>query len=95
MLATHVGFASPPNVVFQLLDDESVLLHLQTERYYVLNDVATRMWQLLTESGSYTNTLAGLLAEFDSDEATLRRDLDDLIARLTELQLIERTVAAG
>ena len=40
-----------PEALFQELDGETVLLNLQSERYYGLDDVGTRMWQLLAENG--------------------------------------------
>ena len=38
-----------PNVVAQDVDDEIVLLHMETEQYFSLDDVGTELWKLLTE----------------------------------------------
>src|SRR5213080_533291 len=38
----------PSNVLIRFLDQESVLLNLNTERYFGLDSVGTRMWQLVT-----------------------------------------------
>jgi hypothetical protein len=64
------------------------LLNLETERYYSLDDVATRMWQLLAEHGDVGTVVEQLLAEYDADKATLHRDLANLIAELAEEGLI-------
>jgi hypothetical protein len=75
-------------VSFQEIEGETVLLDLKAERYYVLDDVGTRCWQLLTEHGEVDRIVASMLAEFDVDEPTLRSDLDSLLARLSAAGLV-------
>jgi Coenzyme PQQ synthesis protein D (PqqD) len=77
-----------PNVVFQEVEGETVLLDLDSAHYYVLDDVGTRIWQLLTEHGDVEQVVSSMLAEFDVDEATLRTDLEALVARLTAAGLV-------
>ena len=77
-----------PDVLFRELDDEGVLLDLETEQYYTLDDIGVRMWQLLHENKDMEVVVATLLEEYDVDEATLRQDLAELIARLSEAGLI-------
>ena len=45
---------------------------------YVLDDIGTRIWQLLVEHGDVATVVEGLLAEYDVGEAVLNRDLTDL-----------------
>ncbi len=78
----------PEYVLCQVLENESVLLNLETEHYYGLDEVGTRMWQLLDEHGDVGVVLERLLAEYDVDEATLRRDLTNLVDELAEEGLI-------
>ena len=86
-LPTHVSLAS--NVIFQELDDESVLLNLTDEKYYALNEVGTRIWQLLNENSDVNSMVEQLLAEYDGvNETTLRADLADLIDKLSDVNLI-------
>ncbi len=80
--------AIPPDVLFQELEGEAVLLNLDTEHYYGLDEVGTRMWQLLAEHGDVATVAEQVLAEYDVDEATLHRDLADLIAELTDEGLL-------
>jgi len=77
-----------PDVLFRELDGEGVLLDLETEQYYTLDDIGVRMWQLLHENKEVELVVAPLLGEYDVDEATLRQDLAKLIARLSEAGLI-------
>jgi hypothetical protein len=74
--------------LFQEVEGELVLLDMQGERYYTLDDVGTRCWQLLADHGDIDRVVAAMLTEFDVDEATLRSDLDALIAKLSAAGLV-------
>jgi hypothetical protein len=80
-----------PEALFQELEGEAVLLNLQSERYYGLDDVGTRMWQLLAENGDVGAALTQLLREYDVDAAQLESDLAALIGRLAEAGLLSVT----
>lgn len=80
----------PDDVLMQRLpDDESVFLNLATEQYYGLNATGTAMWLALTETGSVDRAGARLRDEFEVDDETLHRDLEDFIRRFLEWGLIE------
>jgi hypothetical protein len=80
--------AVAPDIVFQDLKSETILLNLNNERYYGLDDVGTRMWQVLSEQGEVEVAIAQLAAEYDVDEATLRQDVAELIDNLGRAGLI-------
>ena len=46
----------PESVLFQELDGEAVLLHLESGVYFGLDPIGTRMWHLLEESESLQAT---------------------------------------
>ncbi len=72
----------------RFLDEESVLLNLETERYFGLDAVGTRMWQLVTSSPTIDAALAGLVDDYDAEPETLRADLAALLEHLVENGLI-------
>ncbi|MGD8625505.1 MAG: PqqD family protein [Anaerolineae bacterium] len=76
------------NTLFQEVGGEGVLLNLDTERYYVLDDVGMRMWQVLAEGGDVPAALEALLAEYEVDRQTLFQDLVRLIGELEEAGLL-------
>jgi Coenzyme PQQ synthesis protein D (PqqD) len=78
----------PTNVLIRFLDQESVLLNLNTERYFGLDSVGTRMWQLATSAPTIEFAYCQLIEEFDADPETLRSDLSDLLNHLVENGLI-------
>ena len=71
------------------LQEESVLLNLDNERYYGLDDVGTRMLSVLTSSDSVQSAWLRLIDEYDVDREVLRQDLVSLIERLQEQGLVE------
>jgi hypothetical protein len=76
------------SVLSQQINNECVLLDMDSEQYFGLDDVGARMWQVLSEDGDTEKALATLLAEFDTDEKTLRQDLIKLITELGNEKLI-------
>ena len=79
----------PENVLFRQLDDESVILHLDNEIYYGLDEVGTRMWTALTESENIQAAFNVLIDEFDVKPDTLQKDLGALIEKLLTKGLLE------
>ena len=77
-----------PDLLVQRMDDEIVMLSMEKDRYFGLNDVGARMWELLAEDGDVNAALSTLLVEYDVDAATLRRDLASLIAQCQEQGLV-------
>jgi Coenzyme PQQ synthesis protein D (PqqD) len=82
-------------VVFVEVEGEMVLMDGAGERYYALDDVGARFWQLLVERGEVDAAVAGMLDEYDVDEARLRADIDALIEQLAGAGLVVATDAAA
>ena len=77
-----------PEVLVQELDGEAVLLDLGSERYFGLDDVATRMWQHLLEHRRLDRVCEEMQKEYDVDEATLRADVLQLVKELIEAGIV-------
>ena len=76
------------DVLAQTVVGESVLLDLRSQKYFGLNEVGTRAWQLLQETGDVATIQAHLLAEYDVAPEQLERDLDELFGRLLAAGLV-------
>jgi hypothetical protein len=81
--------AAPAHVLVRYLDKESVLLNLETEQYFGLDETGTRMWQLITASPCIDSAYQELLAEFDVEPELLRANLTDLLSRLVDSGLLQ------
>ena len=79
----------PPHVLIRHLDGESVLLNLETERYFSLDATGTRMWELATLQASTQLAYEKLLEEFDVEPEALRTHLSELLSGLVENGLLQ------
>ena len=91
MLSFSDRVVVPVHVLIRHLDGESVLLNLETEKYFGLDATGTRMWKVATESESIEAAYATLLQEFEVEPETLRANLAELIARLIDNGLLKRS----
>jgi hypothetical protein len=78
----------PDDVLISNLQEESVILNLDSERYYGLDDVGTRMLSVLSTSNSIEAAYKLLLEEYDVDGEVLRRDLLSLVEQLIDQGLV-------
>lgn len=81
----------PQDVVFRSVDGEAVLLHLASGHYFSLNEVGTRIWELLSQDGSLRSAHAAMLQEYDVDADRLEADIVELAAALAEKGLVRMT----
>lgn len=81
--------AAPTHVLVRFLDQESVLLNLQTEQYFGLDETGTRMWQLVTTSPNIDAAYQELVAEYDVQPEMLRENLTELLGHLVEHGLLQ------
>ncbi len=88
-LSFNRSMRAPEHVLVRVLDDESVLLNLDNETYFGLDDVGTRIWALVTTTPSIQAAYEALLREYDVAPQVLRDDLEALLAELLENGLLE------
>lgn len=82
----------PEQVLARQLDDEMVILDLKSEHYFGLDDVGTAMWNEVTQAESIERAYQQLLEQFDVEPETLRTDLNDLVQKLVDSQLLEFSI---
>ena len=78
----------PEEVLFREIDGESVILNLDSGDYHGLDEVGTRIWIVLQDSGTIAEAYAQLLSEYDVDGETLKSDLSELLGELRDSGLI-------
>ena len=77
-----------PEVISQEVSGETVLLDLESENYFGLDEVGTRIWQLIKETNDLAAIYQTLLTEYDVSEERLQQDLDTLLGEITKLGLV-------
>jgi len=87
-LTNESRFSRSPEVVFQEISGETILLDLKAEHYYGLNDVGGRFWELAGEGLAFSLIVSTMGSEFDVSEDQLRADLTELIEDLRVQELL-------
>jgi hypothetical protein len=72
----------PDHVLFRDLEGEAVLLNIDTETYFGLDDVGARMWTVLAESESIQAAFDRLLEDYEVSREVLHTDLSKLVEDL-------------
>ncbi len=80
--------ATPAHVLVRFVDREAVLLNLETEEYFGLDETGTRMWQLVMAAPNIDTAYRELLEEFDVESELLRSNLMELLGRLVDSGLL-------
>src|SRR5258708_9674611 len=82
MVEWRMRVVVPTHVLIRRLDGESVLLNLESERYFGLDTTGTRMWELVTSQPSIAVALEQLQEEYEVEPDVLRSHLTQLLSGL-------------
>ena len=77
------------NVTWKDLNKGIVLLNLTSGNYYTLNESATMIFRALMEGKDESAISTQMLAEYDSTEEQVRKDLREQIDFLLQEELIQ------
>ena len=77
-----------PNVLAKRVDDEIVLVHLETNRIYELNRTAASLWDLLGTGLTPVELEEQMALEFDVEREQVAHEIDELLRHLASEQLI-------
>ncbi|MBE9537742.1 MAG: PqqD family protein [Proteobacteria bacterium] len=86
--------ALSPDVISQEVSGETVLLDLESENYFGLDEVGTRIWQLIKETNDLNAIFNTLLEEYEVTEERLQQDITVLLTEIEGLGLITLQAAA-
>lgn len=79
----------PPEVAYEVLGDEAVVLNLATGRYYRLNQLATELFEAVRDHGDLDTVEAGLVRKYEVDAAVLAADVGRLVDQLSSYGLLQ------
>lgn len=81
------------HVVWTRHADATVLLDAARGKYYTLNEVAGRVWELVLAGEPLVEVLRLLGAEYDAPPETVEADVTRLVDQLLETKVIERVAS--
>ena len=68
-----------------------VIVNLETNRIFALNETGSRFWELLAEGKSLPEIRETLTLGYAVDGLTLQQEIDELVSQLQAEALVEET----
>ena len=78
----------PPQVLSRLVEDETVLLNLETGIYFGLDGVGQKIWEAVTAGQDLGTTVEKVVSEYDVDKAQAEADVIEFANTLVERGLL-------
>jgi len=72
------------------IDDEVVLMHLDSGEFFSLTGTAIDVWRLIDGSRGREELIAQLSSEFAAEPGQISADVDELLERLRTANLVAR-----
>ena len=89
MLTLDSALHIPDHVSFSIVGEDAFLLNTRTNKYFALEEVGARLWELLKDGQSLREGYQVILGEYEVDPAQLEQDLLELLSNLQENGLVE------
>lgn len=89
MLTLNAHFQIPAYVSFSIVGVDAFLLNMRTNKYFRLEEVGARLWDLLSAGESLSASYQILLKEYKVDVIELESDLLELMENLLKNGLVE------
>ena len=82
-------FRAHTRVVHETLDDEVIVIQIESGLYYSLTGSGAEIWALVHRGHTVDEAVGALERRFDADPETIRGAVVDLVARLHDESLLE------
>ncbi len=89
MLTLNTALHLPAHVSFSIVGEDAFLLNTQTNKYYGLEEIGTRLWALLTDGKSLQDAYQIILSEYEVAPDQLEQDILKLLEDLQKNGLVE------
>jgi len=91
MKDNNIKYSIPNNVMQrEMPDGEAILLNVDTEKYFSLDQIGASVLSALINSNNYDEALNTLKTRYEVDQTELKRDMDELIENLINNGLLEK-----
>lgn len=84
----NLSVARVSDIVSAEMDGEVLMMRIKSGMYYGLNDVGSRIWELITEPQQVSRVIDCLMAEYDVERTQCQVDTLDLLKHFYEEGLI-------
>ena len=70
------------------LDGEKVMMNLERGEYFMMNEVGSRIWEIINEPMNVKSIVDALRSEYEVDEETCKDTVIEFLGRLNNADLI-------
>jgi Coenzyme PQQ synthesis protein D (PqqD) len=96
MIKLSSAYKKNPEIIFREIAGEAVLVPMKRntadlEKIFTLNEVATRIWNVLDTHTSVAQIQEKIVEEFEVASDEVRRDIDDFLKLLLENNIIQKS----
>lgn len=70
------------------LDGEKVMMNLDKGEYFMMNEVGSRIWEIINEPMNVKSIVDALRSEYEVDEETCKDTVIEFLGRLNNADLI-------
>lgn len=88
---SDVFFEINPKVVHEGIDNEVILINLDSGNYYSLRKVAGLIWQMLQNSYSQEQIISSITKACQQEEGAIKQEIDNFLDQLKEEELIKQS----
>ena len=71
------------------LDGEKVMMNLDRGEYFMMNEVGSRIWEIINEPMNVKSIIDVLCSEYEVDEETCKNTVIEFLGRLNNADLIQ------
>jgi len=68
--------------------DETVMMDIESGRYYGLDDIGSVIWQRLEAPCRFGTLIDGLVADYEADRAVIAEDVRKLLSIMAEHKVV-------
>ena len=88
MKAQDIYRVNSPRVIFENIDGELILVHMERGAYYTTDEVGAVLWGLIETRCSVSDMCDALESRYDADLPEIERAVSTFLARLVEEDLV-------
>jgi hypothetical protein len=77
-----------PNVTFQRLGDDLVVVNLESDTIYTLSATAADVWEMLQNGSDLDDIRSQLLTDYDVECERVDRELKEILTKMQDIGLL-------
>ncbi len=89
----QASFTAGADILFRLVEDEAVLLHVPSGTYYGLSTTGILLWEAIQNKQPLLSVADEILAEYEVEKSQVLDDLQVLLQNLLDNKLVVKTDA--